>query len=391
MRVVIVGGGYAGVACALRLAREARGHRHAVVITVVNRAAHFVERIRLHQRAAGTARPHRSLRRLLSRAGVRLVVGDVERIDMERRSIELEGRTLRWDRLVLAIGSRIAEPGLAASTRLESHAVAALATRLRALPASAHVAVVGTGLTGIETATEIKEAYPHLHVSLRGRGRAGAGWSDAARRHLLRTFATLGVELLENVDVSRAGGGQLPTMRGEAPPALVVWAAGFESAALARDSGLAVNGAGRVRVDPQLRSISHPYVYAAGDIAAPVLDPGEPLPQGCKSALPMGAQVGANLARELAGHEPEAFDYATPFFCVSLGRRDGLIQWADAPGSLRGRALTGRLAAWFKEMICRMTWWSLVWESHGCRAVLWMRTGRAPARLPSSAIEGLPL
>ena len=73
---------------------------------------------------------------------------------MERRSIELEGRTLRWDRLVLAIGSRIADPGLAASMRLESHAVAALAARLRALPASAHVAVVGTGLTGIETATE---------------------------------------------------------------------------------------------------------------------------------------------------------------------------------------------------------------------------------------------
>src|SRR5439155_26575812 len=145
-----------------------------------------------------------------------------------------------------------------------------------------------------------------------------------------------------------------------------------------RAAGLRVNAAGQVLVDPMLRSVSHPCVYAAGDIAMPVLPPGQPVPMGCKSALPMGAQAGANLARELSGRELEAFDYALPFYCVSLGRRDGLIQWADDTGALTGPILTGRRAALFKELICRTIVWSLKLESKGRKAIVWKRTGRAP-------------
>ena len=92
----------------------------------------------------------------------------------------------------------------------------------------------------------------------------------------------------------------------------------------------------------------------------------------------MGAQAGANLARELSGRELEAFDYALPFYCVSLGRGDGLIQWADDTGALTGPILTGRRAALFKELICRSTVWSLKLESKGRKAIVWKRTGRAP-------------
>ena len=95
----------------------------------------------------------------------------------------------------------------------------------------------------------------------------------------------------------------------------------------------------------------------------------------------MGAQVAENLARELRGHELEAFDYALLFYCVSLGRRDGLIQWADDSGALTGRILTGRRAALFKELICRSTVWALKLESKGRKAVVWKRTGRAPRQL----------
>ena len=143
-----------------------------------------------------------------------------------------------------------------------------------------------------------------------------------------------------------------------------------------------MNAHGQVLVDPQLRSVSHPWVYAAGDIAAPVLPPGQALPMGCKSAMPMGAHVGDNLARELRGEPGQAFDYALLFYCVSLGRRDGLIQWADGDGQPRGRVLTGRRGAWFKEMICRTTWWALLGEARGVRAIVWKRTGRAPQALP---------
>jgi NADH:ubiquinone reductase (H+-translocating) len=110
-----------------------------------------------------------------------------------------------------------------------------------------------------------------------------------------------------------------------------------------------------------------------------------PLPTGCKSAMPMGAQVGENIARELRGDPAEAFDYALLFYCVSLGRRDGLIQWADDEGRLTGRILTGRRAAWFKEAICRSTVWALKIEARGHKAVVWKRTGRAPSQ---GAVQG---
>jgi NADH dehydrogenase FAD-containing subunit len=143
-----------------------------------------------------------------------------------------------------------------------------------------------------------------------------------------------------------------------------------------------VNARGQVLVDPMLRSVSHPAVYAVGDIAESVLPPGQAVPMGCKSAMPMGAQAADNLARELRGDAPQAFDYALLFYCVSLGRRDGLIQWADDSGALTGRILTGRRAALFKELICRSTMWALRLEAKGWKAIVWKRTGRAPQELP---------
>lgn len=135
-------------------------------------------------------------------------------------------------------------------------------------------------------------------------------------------------------------------------------------------------------MDPFLRSISHPDVSCAGDLAAPVVDPGDPLPLGCKSALPAGAHVGDTLARELSAPEgaaaaPRSFDLGLPLHCVSLGRRDGLIQWPDRSGGLAGRVLTGRPGAWVKEAVCWGTWLSLLWEAQGIPAIQWKRTGRA--------------
>jgi NADH dehydrogenase FAD-containing subunit len=394
MKVVILGGGYAGVACATRLAQRARKAGRAVDITLVNASDRFVERIRLHQAAAGQPLAERSLSDLLGRAGVRLVVGVAQCIDADARTVRIGDQTLAWDRLVLALGSRAGRfdvPGAAEHTAgLQPDSVPVLAARLQSLPAGAQVVIVGGGLTGIEAAAEIKETYPALRVSLLSRGRIADGWSADARSHLLRAFGRLDVQLHEGIDVQAVHASRLDTSHGERPFDVCVWSAGFELPALPRESGLAVNALGQIRVDPQLRSISHPHVYAAGDLAAPVLDPGQPLPLGCKSALPSGAHVADNLARELAEQPPAAFDYAVPFFCVSLGRRDGLIQWPDADGRLLGRALTGRRAAWFKEMICKVTWWSLVEESYGFEAVKWMRTGRAPQRLSDEALEAMP-
>lgn len=379
MRVIIIGGGYAGVACALRLARRLRGNRGKIDIHLVNDTDDFVERIRLHQHAAGGKATRRRLQSILKRAGVKLVIGRAEAIDTKAQQIFVKGKTLSWDRLVLALGSSPQAIVDGAHVLGAENGVAS-AARIKVLAAKGGtVTVVGGGLTGIEVASEIAERFPGLDVALISRSPLAKEWSAPARAHVLTRLERLGVRLSEGVTVPDAGGDGVP---GD----LILSTVGFGFSTLAREAGLAVNAAGQVLVDPCLRSLSHPVIYAAGDCAAPVLAPGDPLPMGCKSALPMGAQIGDNIAREISGREPDAFDFALAFYCVSLGRRDGLIQYADRRGTPTGRVLTGRRAAWFKEFVCRMTWWALVFESRGIPFMMGKRTGRAPQALPADFV-----
>jgi len=391
MEIVIVGGGYAGIACAARLGRQVRRQDGSARVRLVNPAPVLVERIRLHQAAAGQALRERRIDTLLDRCGVELVRGRAEYIDLAGRTVRVGGEQLRWDRLVLAVGSHSGShevPGAAEhACALEPGAADALHARLAALAPGARVVVVGGGLTGIEGAAEIAEAFPKLRVLLACRGRLADDFGPAAREYLRSTLCErLGVELREHVDVRSVQSGQLQTTGAPLPFDLCVWAAGFWFPAIGRDAGLRVNARGQVLVDPMLRSVSHPEVYAVGDIAAPLLPPGQPLPTGCKSAMPAGAHAGDNLARELRGEPQRAFDYALWIYCVSLGRRAGLVQWADPQGRLTGRVLTGRRGAWFKEMICKLTWWALAAEARGLRAVVWKATGRAPNALPRTTV-----
>jgi NADH:ubiquinone reductase (H+-translocating) len=369
MDIVILGGGYAGLSCALRLAHLARKQRTPARIRLVNPQPVLIERIRTHQAATGQHLRERRIDQMLRRLGVDFVTGCATGIDLEARVVDVAGEALSFDRLVVALGSYAgADDTPADSIPVNPGRTHELLDRLRALPAGASVSVVGGGLTGIEAASEIAETFPQLRVELATRGLVAEGFSPAAREHVLGTLHRLNVALHEH----SSGAGDAD---------LCVWAAGFSLPALPWDAGLRINGRGQVLVDPMLRSVSHPFVYAAGDIAAPVLPPGQEAPMGCKTAMPMGAQVGENLARELRGEGPEAFDYALLFYCVSLGRRDGLIQWADDQGALTGRILTGRRAALFKEAICRSTWWALRLEAKGWKAIVWKRTGRAPRQL----------
>ena len=125
------------------------------------------------------------------------------------------------------------------------------------------------------------------------------------------------------------------------------------------------------------RDVSVPQVLRPA--IAPELTP--QMPMGCKSAMPAGAWAAENIARRLRGQPEQSLQYAVPFFCVSLGRKDGLIQMAARDGSMTGRVLTRRRGAWFKEFICRSTIWSLKMERAGISGIQWVRSR------PASEIE----
>ncbi|GAA1821622.1 FAD-dependent oxidoreductase [Planosporangium flavigriseum] len=172
---------------------------------------------------------------------------------------------------------------------------AATELRKRLFDGPGSLAVVGGGLTGIELAAELAETYPDWQVRLLSGTVLGAGLSERGRTHVRATLATMGVRVAEGRHVRSAD---------EVDADVVVWAASMTAVTdLAERAGLAVDAAGRIRVDEALRSVSHPEVYAAGDAAAATAPVPGLLRMACATALPTGAHAAAALltGRSAAG------------------------------------------------------------------------------------------
>lgn len=360
----MVGGGYAGLFAGRRASRGAR--RGRVEVTLIDPAPEWVERTRLHQVAAGDASVRRyPLTELFRGTGVRVVGGRVTGIDPEGGEVAVEagdGTTSRlpFDRLVYALGST-SDTGPVPGAREHAFVLDSTSTAdglRRALDSSASggsVAIVGGGLTGVEAATEISERYPALSVTLVTAGEIGGGLSARGREYLLKAMGRFGVGLRERTKIESVKPGTIVVEGDEEVPAgVVVWAAGFAVPDLARRSGLATDGRGRVLVDASLRSVSHPNVFAAGDSAWPTepVGAGAVRPSAYASTI-MGAQAGGNVARELGGKPTRPLRFGYLQQAVSLGRRDGLVQFTDGNDKPFGWVVTGRTAARIKEAVER--------------------------------------
>ncbi|MFT3716368.1 MAG: FAD-dependent oxidoreductase [Gordonia sp. (in: high G+C Gram-positive bacteria)] len=300
-KIVIVGGGYAGCMAANRLRRKVPSSE----ITVVNARPDFVERVRLHQQIAGTGDPNTPITDMLA-DGVALKVATVDRIADGELVLD-DGSTLGFDHLVYA-----------------------------ALSAGARVTVVGGGLTGIETATEVAETRPDLEVTLVSSGPIGASLHPTARARVHAELARLGVTI---VDGDYDGPGDAD---------LVLWGIASTVSDLAARSGLAVDGDGRLCVDRFLVSVSDPRIFGAGDAAAV---PRQRL--SCRTALPQGAHAADNLARSLAGTPLKPFSMSYTGQNVSIGRRSAVIQISKRDDTPRRLWIGGRKAAAVKDQVCR--------------------------------------
>jgi NADH dehydrogenase FAD-containing subunit len=356
-------------------------------VTLVSATDRFIERIRLHQRVTGQNVGEWSLPALIRGTGIQLRVGQIERLDQSRRTLSVGDERMEFDTLVLALGSHVDIDSVRGvrehAMAVEFGSVPRIHEALQKLAASGgKVTIVGGGLTGIELATEIAEALPELRVSLVSQTRLAETWSAAARIHALEAMQRLGVRVEEGPHIRAVHEKRLETDRGDLPFDLCIWAGGFVGHPLAWNSGLKVNQQGQALVDPQLRSVSHPAVHVIGDLGtvAPGLTP--QMPMGCKSAMPGGAWAAENIARRLRGQPEQPLQYRVPFFCVSLGRRDGLIQKAARDGTLTGGVLTHRRGAWFKELICRSTMWALQMERVGIPGIVWVK-GRTEGESPA--------
>ena len=360
-RVVVLGAGYAGFPAAKRLARQV--YPEEVSVELVTASPRFVERPRLHQLATGQQLRDLPLADLLAGTAVGLRVGRVSAVDRAHRFISVATEngteTLAYDTLVYALGSTIeldAVPGV----RAYAHALTGpeasgrLRSDLTRLPARGTVLVCGGGLTGIEAAAEIAEAFPGLRVRLVTAGRLGDWLSPAAQRHLTSTFARLGVEVSDQTRVAEVTERRLRVVEGrDVPFDLCVWAGGFTVPTLAAEAGLAVDPRGRIVTDDHLRSITDPRVYAIGDAAAIPGAWGDALAMGCRTGGFTGPYAADVIAHQLCGKPTSAFRYRYLHECISLGRHHGLVQFLHRDESPKSGILTGRAALAYKEMTLR--------------------------------------
>ena len=169
---------------------------------MVNPRPKFVERIRLHQHAAGNYEATVDYGTLLG-GGIKLVVDTATRIDTSTRTVQLaSGPALDYDYVIYAVGSTGAVPASVPGAAEFAYPIAELeqAQRLRAalddLHPDAPVTVVGAGLTGIETATELAEQG--RNVTLVCGGQMAPTFSEPGRRSVAKTLRKLGVKMLED-------------------------------------------------------------------------------------------------------------------------------------------------------------------------------------------------
>lgn len=377
-RIVIVGAGFAGHRAARTLARADRGRAD---ITLLNPTDHFLYRPLLPRVAAGVLEPRRvavSLPRTLR--GVRLVLGEADRVDLDARTVRYTGPegdagVLDYDRLVLAAGAggRL-QPvpgdaehayglrGLPEALCLRDHLIRQVESAASGDDAAERVArctfvVAGAGCTGAEVAAQgrrFTEALVRDHPARRG---MRPRWLllDAAERVLPelderlsraaeRALREQGVEVRPGTFVKEATREGVLLTDGEFVPCrTLVWCVGVRPDPLLGSLGLPLER-GRLLVEPTLQAPGRPEVFACGDAAAvPDLDrPGEYTPMTARHAWRQGKVAGQNVAASLgggAGMRP--YRHRDPGIAVDPG---GVRAAADPLGVHRCGPVAGAVA-----------------------------------------------
>lgn len=370
-RIVVAGAGYAGMLATVRTAGKLKSEiqNGQVAITLVNPVDVFVERLRLHQFATNQTVAHRPIAELLRGTGVSFLRGTVTRIDPAGRTIEVRTGTdvqeIAYDYLLYALGSTInrdSVPGVRENAYVLTpggdHSAAALREvlpELGASPRGARVLVCGAGPTGIETAAEFASSFPNLKVQLVTRGEFGRFTNKPIADYMRRSLERLGVSIQDHTAIAEVRADKAVTASGaEIPFDLCLWAGGFSAHRLAGESGLAVNVRGQILVDPFLRSISYPSIYAAGDAGTPADSREFPVRMAAITAAFMGAHAADNLTAAIRGKRSKPFGFAYLGQGIALGKNNA-IGFNNYPDDLpKAPYFTGRLGYEGREFFVRV-------------------------------------
>jgi NADH dehydrogenase len=372
-RVVVLGGGFAGME-AMRVLERRLGRRRDVELLLVSEHNYLLFTPLLPQVASSLVEPRHIVQPIRDIRGARRFRFRRDRvvaIDLAARQVALSEGTVDYHRLVIALGGvtpsfgvpgveehALAYKQLADAVGLRDHLIDLVehadherepASRRRMLT----ICVVGGGYTGVELITEVQDFF-HSYVVPRYRGIDPGDYrlmvleagqeilrgvhprlAARARRRLNRE----GIEVRTSTRVTRVLAGAVEVVGGDPIPAgLIVWAAGVKGHPLLADLPVAHDRLGRILVNSRLQIPGYPEVYGAGDAVTVEGKPEASIPI-IPAALAHGRLAGANIVAELHGRRQAAIDFAPRGMLVSLGEKDAVVE-------VLGIRLSGYLA-WF--------------------------------------------
>jgi NADH dehydrogenase len=405
-RVVVIGGGFAGLWAVRKLAAA------PVSITLIDRRNHHLFQPLLYQVAtAGLAAPSIAapLRHILrDQRNVTVLMGEVLGIDTAARRVSLSDRQIPYDYLLVASGATHAyfghdewaqfAPGLKTLDDaflirrrvLSAFEAAEAATNEADRAACLTFAVIGAGPTGAELAGTLAEIARHTlardfrHIDthkarillIEAGPRVLAAFTPELANKARLQLERIGVEVHTGTPVSEIGAGFLRFGEQRIAARTILWAAGVAASPLGKQLGSELDRAGRVRVLPDLSLASHPEVFVAGDLAN-VEEAGEPVPGVAPAAKQMGAQVARNILARIAGREAAPFHYTDFGALATIGRHSAIAQ-------LPKLRFSGAFAWWFwlvlhiyfligfrSRLIVLINWaWAYFTYARGARIIL---------------------
>ena len=373
--VVVVGGGFAGVACARRLAGQPGVH-----VTLLERTGYHQFQPLLYQVATAELTPDDirfDLEEMFAKHdNVEVRTAEAVAADPSAPSVTLAGgEVVAGDLLVLAAGAQpnfFHTPGadrhtfplysLQDAERVRSR-VLQLFEDAGAKPelvdeGALTFVVVGAGATGVETAGALAElvhdVMPHVHpqlaiagarVILVDLGHAVLGpFSPDAHDYAAKQLQRRGVQLRLGTSAREIGPGHVTLSDGTTIPThLTVWGGGLMAAPLAADAGLSQGRGGRIDVRPDLTVEGFPSVYALGDLANIPGADDQALPQLGSVAQQAGDWAGGSILGGLRGEDRRPFQYHDKGIMAMIGRKAAVAEIGEHRHELHGRLA---FAAW---------------------------------------------